>query len=117
MARRRLSWPEYVAHWIEADERQIDVARRTGIDQTTVSRWLNGERRSITSQSVAKFARAYGRPVLEAFVVAGFLTEREAGISESDMIDWGLVTDEQLMQELRRRMQGLRMELSAETQT
>lgn len=98
------SWPQYVAYWIEDGERQVDVADRTGIDQTTISRWLAGERRSITSQSVAKFARGYNRPVLEAFVAAGFLSESEAGLQTSDMPDWRKVSDAQLLAELQRRM-------------
>jgi transcriptional regulator with XRE-family HTH domain len=98
------SWPQYVSYWIEDDERQVDVADRTGIDQTTISRWLAGERKSITSQSVAKFARGYGRPVIEAFVAAGFLSESEAGLQTSDMPDWRKITDAQLLAELQRRM-------------
>src|SRR4051812_31925415 len=61
------SWSAYVRAHMDPDERQVDVAHRSGIDQTTVSRWLNGGPRSvISSQSVARFARAHGRPVLEA---------------------------------------------------
>lgn len=98
------SWDAYIRTFIEPGERQVDVAQRTGIDQTTVSRWLNGERRSLTSQSVAKFARAYDRPVLEAFVVAGFLTAEEAGLTFSDLVDLSRVSDRDLLAELRRRM-------------
>lgn len=103
--RRLLSpWTMYVLSVIDADERQIDVARRTGIDQTTVGRWLNGDVKAITSQNVAKFARAYDRPVLEAFVVAGFLTEYEAGIKRSDIVQWERVSDDELVRELQRRL-------------
>lgn len=98
------SWTQYVRYWIEDGERQVDVADRTGIDQTTISRWLQGETRSITSQSVARFARGYGRPIIEAFVAAGFLTAAEAGLKTSDMPDWQRITDQQLLDELQRRM-------------
>jgi len=105
MTRRRVNaWTEYVLAVVQPGERQVDIARRTGIDQTTVSRWLNGEQRSITSTAVAKFARAYERPVLEAFIVAGFITEDEAGVKRSDLIDWTRVTDAEILRELRRRM-------------
>src|SRR4051794_24753341 len=106
MASRRVvfnSWTEYVMTIIEPGERQIDIARRTGIDQTTVSRWLNGESRAITPASVSKFARGYGRPVLEAFVVAGFLTGDEAEVKQSDVVVWQKITDGELMRELQRR--------------
>lgn len=106
--RKRSTWTEYVRSVVEPNERQIDVARRTGIDQTTVSRWMSdGERKTITSQAVAKFARAYNRPVLEAFVVAGFLTEQEAGLKVSDVIDWRKVTNRELLEELHQRIDQL----------
>lgn len=104
MARRKMTWVEYVAHWVGPNEKQSDIVRRTGIDQATISRWLRGESRSITSQTVAKFARAYGRDVLEAFVVAGFLTEREAGIQVEAFPDPAQLTNEQLLKELQRRV-------------
>lgn len=106
MARRVVfnDWTEYVLTVIEPGERQVDIARRTGIDQTTVSRWLNGESKAITPPSVRKFAIAYRRPVLEAFVVAGFLTSGEARLRQSDVIDWKSVDSEVLLRELQRRL-------------
>jgi transcriptional regulator with XRE-family HTH domain len=55
------------------------VANRSGVNQTTVTRWLNGSRPRDPAK-VAAFARAYPghTTVLEAFVAAGFLTEKEA---------------------------------------
>lgn len=100
------SWTDYVQNVIEPGERQIDIAARTGIDQTTISRWLSGEQKSITPRSVALFARGYDRPVLEGFVVAGFLTESEAGLKLSDVFinDAHRLSDAELAREVQRRL-------------
>lgn len=90
---------------VDQNERQVDIARRSGLDQTTVSRWLNGENRSITPASVTKFARAYNRPVLEAFVVAGFLTQAEAGLKQNEVVDLSAIKNAQLVRELNRRLE------------
>lgn len=59
---------------------QEAVARRTGVNQTTVSRWLSEACPPSNAAKVAAFARAYPghTTVLEAFVAAGFLTREEA---------------------------------------
>lgn len=101
----RMEWREYVEQVVGTD-RQIDVARKTGVDQTTISRWLNPRENSIrlSSQAVAAFARGYGVPVLQAFVVAGFLTKDEASMSEADLVpDLPSVPAEALAAELNRR--------------
>ena len=101
-----MHWSQYVARVVGRD-RQIDVARKTGIDQTTISRWLNpveGKSRRISSQAVAAFARGYDRPVLEAFVIAGFLTEEEAGMTPDVPPPLTEVSKAELIAELDRRM-------------
>lgn len=106
MTKRALGWSEYVALVVGTD-RQTDAAHKTGIDQTTISRWLKPETSSMrrTSQSVRAFARGYGRPVLEAFVVAGFLTEDEAGVQiDTALPDLGSVASHDLIAELDRRL-------------
>lgn len=101
-----MDWSTYVRR-VVGTERQTEVARRTGIDQTTISRWLNPDGKGsqrISSQSVAKFARGYERPVLEAFVVAGFLTAEEAGVTTSEPPDLAQVDDATLVAEVQRRL-------------
>jgi transcriptional regulator with XRE-family HTH domain len=98
------TWLDYVLAVIPEGTRQVDIARASGIDQTTVSRWMNGESRSITPASVAKFARAYDRPVLEAFVEAGFLSEKEAGIRVRAAPNLAKISSDALMRELARRL-------------
>lgn len=100
-----MEWHEYVQRVI-GEDRQVEVARKTGLDQATISRWLNPatsmSRR--TSQSVAAFARGYGRSVLEAFVVAGFLSKSEAGMTGEVLPDLHTVPSQELMRELERRL-------------
>lgn len=104
---RGMQWIEYVRRVI-GDDRQVDVARKTGIDQTTISRWLSSEgteTKRISSQSVAAFARGYGLPVLEAFVIAGFLTEEEAGVQVVEA-QLDTIPAETLLSELLRRQRA-----------
>lgn len=103
----RMSWREYVRHVI-GDDRQVDVSTKTGIDQGTISRWLrdeNGDGRArVSSQAVRAFAHGYGVPVLEAFVVAGLLSEDESGVSPPRRHHLQDVSDAELLAELRRRL-------------
>lgn len=71
-----MDWRSYVRNTV-GNDRQVDIARRTDIDQTTISRWLTGVPRGLSPASVTKFARGYGAPVLEAFVAAGLLTDAD----------------------------------------
>ena len=102
-----MDWAAYVKHVI-GDDRQKQVAAKTGIDQTTISRWLSPsseETHRRTPQSVSALARGYGRSVLEAFVVAGFITEEEAGVKppRSGYVDLTRVPTADLLGELTRR--------------
>lgn len=104
--REVLGWRDYVARVI-GDDRQVDVAARTGIDQTTISRWLSSsssEPPRLSPHSVAAFARGYGQNVLEAYVVAGFLTPEETGITVPTLIDLTKVSAKDLAAEIRRRL-------------
>jgi hypothetical protein len=94
-----VTWWEYVQR-IAGTASPSEISRRTGIGQSSVGRWGSS---SPKPESVAAFARAYERPVLEAFVAAGFLTEEEAGTSEIPM-DLTYVPGEVLLEELKRRL-------------
>lgn len=98
------TWAEYVRD-TAGGERQIDIAARTGLDQTTISRWLNGEMRALTARSVTLFARGYDRPVLEAFVLAGLIDseDAQARVVIASLDDLG---DADLIAELARRHQA-----------
>lgn len=78
-------WAGYVAR-VTRGENQVTVAARTGINQSTVGRWLRGSRPGDCTQ-VAGFARTYGGNVLEAFVAAGYITADEAGVPPSPTLE------------------------------
>lgn len=98
-----LTWSEYV-NWVVGDDRQVEISAKTGIDQGTISRWRKDEPQQVSARSARAFALGYNRPVLEAFVVAGFLTESEAGMRPPGKADLGSVSNERLAAEVRRRL-------------
>jgi len=98
-----MDWRTYVRRTAGDDIRQLTIAQRTGINQTTVSRWLSGERRAITPQSVTNFARGYDRPVLEAFVAAGLLSEADARVRVIRPRTLDGFTVEELLEEVAQR--------------
>ena len=62
-------WWRYVqkiAHRHSAHE----IARRVGLSASSVSRWRESAPKP---ETVRAFARAYGRPVIEAFIAAGYM--------------------------------------------
>ena len=71
------AWWDYVEQ-VAGGDTLSEMARRTGISSTTIPRWRRTSRR-VDAGDVIAFARAYGRPPLEALVVAGYLTPEEAG--------------------------------------
>lgn len=103
-------WRKYVRDII-GDDRQVDVSRKTGLDQATVSRWLKetpGDDKppAVSDRAARAFALGYGRDVIEAFTVAGILSEEESGRSRKPpVIDWLRVSDEEFAAEFRRRLE------------
>lgn len=99
-----VNWWMYVTR-VSEGALQKEIAARAGVEQSTVSRWKRGG--SVPDPvPVAAFARAYHRPVLEAFIAAGFLTAKEAGerplaLPLSPLTS---LTDDELLDEVRRRM-------------
>jgi|GEM_PF-3536581 len=69
-----MNWWTYVQE-VTNGAAQEKVAQKVGVTGPTVNRW---QKSAPKPETVAAFARAYGRPVLEAFVAAGFLTPDEA---------------------------------------
>lgn len=70
--------------------------------QTTLSYQWRG---NIQPSTLAAVCRAYKAPILPAFVLAGFLTEEDAE-SFSSVRDIKVVSDEELANEVLRRMQS-----------
>lgn len=76
-ARESNPWSVYFQQVTKGSTQNV-VAKRTGLDQATLSRWFKqGPGRP---ELVAQFARAYPEEttVLEAFVAAGFLRASES---------------------------------------
>lgn len=96
-----MSWWEYVER-IANTSRQRDISDRTGIDATNVTRWKSGQ--VPKADLVAQFARGYGRPVLEAFVAAGFLTPEEAKVRPAPAPDFSQLSNDELLELVRQRM-------------
>ena len=97
-----MTWWEYVSKTAPTDTNDA-IARAAGVTAPTVSRWRTFTPRP---EAVSAFARAYGRPVLEAFIAAGFLTPEEAGETPSAPPSLASLDDDELLAEVRRRMQG-----------
>jgi len=97
-----MNWWRYVER-ISAGDDQKAIAAKAGIDQSTVSRWKSSKSPG-KAENVAAFARAYERPVVEAFVAAGFITGEEAGERPAAAPSLDDLTDDELLAEVRRRM-------------
>lgn len=69
-----MSWWDYVQKYANGDS-NADIARSVGVTPSSIGRWVNG---GVDPNKAAAFARSYGRPVLEAFIAAGFLSPEEA---------------------------------------
>lgn len=96
-------WWDYVQQ-VAKGAKQADIAERAGVNQVTVSRWKKGAE-SARPENVAAFARAYGRPVLEAFIAAGFLTAEEADARPDTTFTASDLDNAALLNEIARRLQ------------
>lgn len=92
----------------QASIRQI--AQEIGLPQTTLSYQWRG---NVQPSTLAAICRAYSAPILPAFVLAGFLTEKDAE-SFSSIRDIKVVSDEELAEEVLRRMQSGRKSVLGE---
>ena len=96
-----MTWWQYVEE-VSGGATQDAIARTVGnITSPSVGRWKKSEPKP---SSVAAFARAYGRPVLEAFVAAGFLTDDDAR-TQVTTVRHEDPSDEELLDLLRRRLE------------
>lgn len=78
----------------------VEIAHKVEFDPSAVSRWKRGE--NPRWDFVLKFARAYGRNVLEALAEAGFITEEESNLREVKVGVEDLTTVELLEEALKR---------------
>jgi hypothetical protein len=91
-------WPYVVA--VSDNAPQQAIGSRTGINQSSIGRWRTSDPKP---ENVRAFALAYRRPVLEAFIAAGFITPSEANLINAP-IDMAEISDDELLAEMHRRM-------------
>lgn len=96
-----MTWWTYVRKH-SGDVPASHVASAIGVTPSSVGRWGKGS--NPDPAQAAAFARAYGRPVLEAFIAAGFLTPDEAGERPAAATNLAVLDDEALLGEVARRM-------------
>jgi hypothetical protein len=102
------TWPEYVRrHSRNAPLK--DIGERITVHPGTIGRWLGTGDTSPTrpdGDQVVKFARAYGRPPVEALIAAGYLKTHD--VADNEVIELGAalsdVSADELLAEVRRRI-------------
>ncbi|AFL48014.1 immunity repressor [Mycobacterium phage Avani] len=108
------TWWNYVTR-IAGTEEQKAIAAKSKIGPTVINRWANGST-APSAQSIVQLARAYGRPPVEAFVAAGYLTPSEA----ADVIEvhYGpdRISDAELVAQIEIRLKEARDVMEAQTE-
>jgi|SRR5690625_3388587 len=97
------TWWQYVSRVSHGAE-QKSIAAVVEIDQSSVSRWKR-EGKAPSAETVIKFARAYGEPVVTALIVAGHLDQADLDADEpADRPTVAEMTADELLREIRRRI-------------
>lgn len=105
-------WWGYITRHAGERLTQKQVAEVSGVDQSTISRWKReGASRP---ENIIKFARAFRRPPVEALIAAGYLTEDEAADVVTIRPVVADLTDDALLDEVRRRMSGGKNDLEVD---
>jgi len=102
-----MTWWQYVEQTAPG-RTQEQIARQVGVSAATITRWRASEPKPA---NVAAFARAYSRPVLEAFVAAGFLTPEDAAIQVT-VTRYEDPSDDELIELITRRLRSDREDVS-----
>ena len=97
-----ISWPSYLAA-ISDNAPGARIAERTGIPDSTVSRWFSGKAKPRPDQ-VVTVARAYGLSPLQGLIAAGYLEEGDVETPEPLGVEIRRFTDLQLAEETLRRI-------------
>lgn len=96
------TWAEYVRR-VTAHITQAKAAELAGVNPAAIGRWIRGDTDAPRAESVVSFARALGRPPVEALVAAGYLQVGEASHSIEVRTPISDYTDIELLDELKRR--------------
>ncbi|MDB5716464.1 MAG: family transcriptional regulator [Sphingomonadales bacterium] len=99
-----MNWKAFVNE-TRGNDLQKDVAAKTGVNASTVSRWLSSGEPG-TADNVIAFARAYKVEPLGALIAAGMLTEDEAKARPARRPDLTKFTNDELLELVHSRMQG-----------
>ncbi|WP_146777786.1 helix-turn-helix domain-containing protein [Rhodococcus wratislaviensis] len=104
-------WVSFVSSHLEANGwTRNRLAKEIGLNASVVSRWMNdGMEPGI--KSIRLVAEAFGVPVTRALLAAGAVTADELGIVPVVAPDPDLLTDEELLSQLAKRMQQRRTEV------
>lgn len=96
------NWWSYVQK-VSGSATQAQIADHSGISQPVVSRWKSGDG-APSADSAVQFARAYGRPAVEALVAAGVLRPSDA--TKAIRVDRNLedFSARELVEEIYRRI-------------
>lgn len=103
------TWADYTRR-ITSGATQAEIAARTGIEQSSISRWRQG-RNTPRAELVVAFARSYERNPVEALIVAGYLDRNEVGGVIELETSLSAVSTGQLLDELRRRFADIQRRL------
>lgn len=95
-----MGWPAYVR--ATTSDINSEIARRTGLNQGSVSRWFKGS--TPDPASVAAFAKGYRQPVLEALMAAGIVAPEDVGDDPPAAPYLSRLSNEDLLREVDRRM-------------
>ena len=97
------AWGEYVRRHARGLT-QTQVAEKTGLAQTAISRWLRDDLDLPRAEFVVRFARGFNENPVEALVVAGYITAEEAGAATVVKTPLSEFTEGEMLDELRRRV-------------
>ena len=96
-----VTWWEYVQQ-VAGGASNATIAAKVGVTAPSVGRWKNG---GADAATVARFAREFGRPVLEALIAAGYITADEAGQTPSAPVSLEDLDDAALVREIAARLE------------
>ena len=97
-----MNWIDYVKS-VAGNDKNAAIGYKSGVTEATVSRWGKSAPKP---ENVAAFARSYHRPVLEAFVAAGYLTPEEANEQPTARPSLTELSSDELIQEIARRLKA-----------
>ncbi len=100
-----VKWSEYVRA-IAGEDTGKTIALRSGIAESTISRWLSGQVPARVPRAVVQLARAYNSSPLQALVAAGYLdaSELDLAVETPRRLQLRDFTELELAEEMVRRI-------------